>query len=342
MQPTPDRCGRHRSASHPRMMLSLSDAIPGHVDVRWLLAGALLEIVSKAVRSRGWLNILRASFPRAQELRARDVMAASFAGSGLNGLLPARGGDLVKLAFVHSRIDGARYSTLIATSVPETAFESLCGVALVAWMLVQGALPVPSMPGELPRAASMCLKHWVIAALLVLAALVVSFAVLRRVRRRCARFTLGGRRGLTIFSTPARFVAQVASWQALARGIRLGSIACFLAAFALPATFGTAVLVMAVQGGGRVLPLGPVNAGLRIAMLSYGIAEVTRRPVHPAAITAFCLGQSATMLAVTFAIAAALIAREFGTRSPRKAIQRARTRLQAPPVALGEASGVGP
>ena len=197
-------------------------------------------------------------------------MAASFAGSGLNGLLPARGGDLVKLAFVHSRIDGARYSTLIATSVPETAFESLCGVALVVWMLVQGAPPVPSMPGELPRAASTCLSHWVIAALLALAALVVSFAVLRRVWRRCARFTLGGRRGLTIFSTPARFVAQVASWQALARVIRLGSIACFLAAFALPATFGTAVLVMAVQGGGRVLPLGPVNAGLRIAMLSYG------------------------------------------------------------------------
>ena len=209
-------------------------------------------------------------------------------------------------------------------------------------MLVQGALPVPSMLGELPQAASTCLRHWVIAALLVLAALVVSFAVLRRVRRRCARLTLGGRRGLAIFSTPARFVAQVASWQALARVIRLGSIACFLAAFALPATFGTAVLVMAVQGGGRVLPLGPVNAGLRIAMLSYGIAEVTRRPVEPAAIMAFSLGQSATMLAVTFAIAAALIAREFGTRPPRKAIQRARTRLQAPPVAFGEASGVGP
>jgi hypothetical protein len=63
-------------------MLPLSDAIPAHVDLRWLLAGALLEIGSKAVRSRGWFNILCASFPQAQELRGRDVMAASFAGAG--------------------------------------------------------------------------------------------------------------------------------------------------------------------------------------------------------------------------------------------------------------------
>ena len=57
---------------------------------------------------------------------------------------------------------------------------------------------------------------------------------------------------------------------------------------------------------------------------------------------AFSLGQSATMLIVMFAIAATLIAREFGTRSPRRAMQRARLRLQGPPVALREAFGVGP
>jgi hypothetical protein len=263
-------------------------------------------------------------------------------GRRLNGLPPARGGDLVKLAFVHRRIDGARYSTLFATAVPETAFDSLCGAAPVVWMLVTDALPMPSMPEDMQRAASTCLSRPVIAALLMLAALVVSFAVVRRLRRRCARLAPGVRRGLAIFSTPAQFVAQVASWQALARVIRLGSLTCFLAAFALPATLGTAVLVMAAQGGGRVLPLGPVSAGLRIAILSYGLVEITHRPAHPAAIMAFSLGQSATMLIVMFAIAATLIAREFGTRSPRRAMQRARLRLQGPPVALREAFGVGP
>ena len=322
-------------------MFSLSDVIPGQADVRWLLAGVLLEIASKAVRSRAWFNILRASFPRARELRGRDVMVASFAGSGLNGWLPARGGDLVKLAFVHRRIDGARDSTLIATAVPETAFESLCGAALVVWMLIGGALPAPSILGELPRAALACPSHAAIAALLVLAALAVVFALLRRLRRRCSGSALEKRRGLAIFATPARFVAQVASWQALARVIRLGSLLCFLAAFALPATFGAAVLVMAAQGGARVLPLGPVDAGLRIAMLSYGLGEVVGKPVNPATIAAFSLGQSAAMAAVMSVIAAVIIARDFGTRSPRRAMQRARMRLHGPPIAVSEASGVG-
>jgi hypothetical protein len=44
---------------------------------------------------------------------------------------------------------------------------------------------------------------------------------------------------------------QVASWQALARVARLGSLGCFLAAFELPASPAAALLVMSVQGGGR-------------------------------------------------------------------------------------------
>jgi Lysylphosphatidylglycerol synthase TM region len=341
-------CSRHwigvvsdPSASQPPQIFSLSDVIPGQVDVRWLLAGVLLEVASKAVRSRGWFNILRASFPRARELRARDVLAASFAASGLNGLLPARCGDLVKLAFVHRRIDGARYSTLIATAVPETAFESLFGAALVVWMLIQGALPTPNMIGELRRAASACPSHAAVAAPLVLAALVVGFELLRRLRRRCIGSALETRRGLAIFATPVRFVVQVASWQALARVIRLGSLLCFLAAFALPATFGAAVLVMAAQGGGRVLPLGPLSTGLRIAMLSYGLVVVVGQPVNPVTIAAFSLGQSAAMTAVMFVIAAAITAREFGTRSPRRAMQQARMCLHGPPIAVGEPSAFG-
>jgi Lysylphosphatidylglycerol synthase TM region len=308
----------------------LPDVSAAHVDVRWLLAGVLLQIGSQAVRSRGWFNILRASYPQARLLRARDVMAASFAGTGFNGLVPARGGDLVKLAFVHRRIDGARYSTLVATAVPETAFESLCGAALVAWMLVRGLLPVPGVPGDLPQPD-------VVAGLVTLAALVVSFVVLRGLWRRGPRVVRRWRQGLAIFATPRRFVAQVAGWQALARVIRLGSLACFLAAFGLPATLATAVLVMAVQGGGRVVPLGPAGAGLRIAMLGYGLVAVAGQPVDPAAISAFTLGMSATLFVVMLVISAVLIGRELGTRSPRRAMQRARVRLQVPLVAVGDA-----
>jgi hypothetical protein len=303
------------------------DSIAAHVDVRWLLAGVLLHILSQAVRSRGWFNILRASYPHARELGGRHVMAASFAAAGLNGLLPARGGDVVKLAFVRRRIDGAHYPSLIATAVAETVFESLCGAALLVWLLARGWVPLPSVAGALSAAGTS--MHPVVISLLALAAMVVSIAALRPLGRRFARVVSRWRRGLAIFSTPRRFVTQVASWQALARVIRLASLFCFLVAFALPATLGTAALVMAVQGGARVVPFAPVSAGMRIALLNCGIAGIAGHPVALTAIAAFMVGMSATTFSFMLAISAVLVGRELGTRSPRLALQRARVRLQS-------------
>jgi hypothetical protein len=168
----------------------------------------------------------------------------------------------------------------------------------------------------------------------VLAAAVLAAAAgLWRLSRRHAGLRRQLRDGLAAFSSPRRYLAHVASWQALARVARLGSLACFLAAFGLPGTLGSALLVMAVQGGARVMPIGPLSAGLRIAALSYGLVAVSGRPADPAAVTAFTLGTGATLLIAMLTIATVLIVRELGTRSPWGAVRRARVRLHAVPVA---------
>ena len=56
-------------------------------------------------------------------------------------------------------------------------------------------------------------------------------------------------------------------------------------AFGLPVTAVTVMLVMAAQGGGRIIPIAPVSTGLRLVMLSYGFAQVTGERVDIAAIT---------------------------------------------------------
>lgn len=65
MQPTSLAVSSDPSALQARKILPVSDVISAQVDPRSLLAGALLETGSKAVRSRGWFNIPRASFPLA-------------------------------------------------------------------------------------------------------------------------------------------------------------------------------------------------------------------------------------------------------------------------------------
>jgi uncharacterized membrane protein YbhN (UPF0104 family) len=291
----------------------------------WAIAlGTVLYLFSQAVRTRGWFTILRAAYPGATGLRARDVMRAYLAGAGVNALVPARGGDIVKLAIVHRRIQGSRYPTLVATFVPETLFETTFGIGLVVWALANGFLPVPNAGGELPAVdVSLFVNHPIASTACAAALGALIWWIVRRLRGQL-------RQGMAILGTPRRFVTGVASWQALARLIRLGSLAAFMAAFHLPVTVSTVVLVMAAQGGGRILPLAPASAGLRLAMLSYGFVEVTGDEVDIAAITAFTFGVGAVLAVTGLILAVALIAQEFGTLSPRRALALARERVPDP------------
>jgi uncharacterized membrane protein YbhN (UPF0104 family) len=295
----------------------------------WLVAlGTVLYLAAQAVRTRGWHTILRATYPDATQLRARDTCQAYLAGAGLNGVIPARGGDVVKLALVHRRVEGSSYSTLAATFLPETVPETTFGILLVAWALARGFLPVPTQTGELPAVdVSLILSHPVISAAVAGGLTLALLALIRALRRRARGFVDRFRQGLVIFGSPRRFVLGVATWQALGRVVRLASLAAFMGAFALPVTLSTTVLVMAAQGGGRIIPIAPASAGLRLAMLSYGFVEITDRPVDFAAITAFTFGVGAVLLVAGLIVSAIILLREFGTLDPRAAAARARAAL---------------
>jgi len=310
------------------------------VDPWWLAAGVLLHLLHQVVRTRGWFNIIRASYPDAHELRARDVARAYLAGVGLNGVVPARGGDLAKLYLVRRRAPQTRWSTLLATFVPETLFESALGVALIGWAWSQGLLPVPAATGEFTSVdVSIIVSHPIPSATLAAAGGAALVLLVRMLRARARLLLARLRLGLTILKHPRDYLLGVVTWQALARAIRLCSLACFLAAFALPVTLATVVLVMAAQSGTRVIPLAPASAGLRIAMLTYGFVELTGNVVDITRISAFSFGVGAVLYVTAFAISLAILGREFGTASPRRILERLRER---PSEALaGESAASG-
>ena len=61
------------------------------------------------------------------------MFGAYCAGVGVNGIVPARGGDAIKLLLVHSRIEGATYPTLGASLLAETVFDMGVGILLWFW-----------------------------------------------------------------------------------------------------------------------------------------------------------------------------------------------------------------
>jgi hypothetical protein len=292
----------------------------------WLVAGVLLHYGHQVVRIRGWWNILRASYPDADTLRYRDVVAAYFAGSGLNAVVPARGGDVMKLYMVKQKIPNGHYPTLVGTFVPEGLFETLCGIALLVWALARGFIPVPTSRLELPTLdASFIIAHPFISAAIAGALGTGLMFFVRWLRHGGQRFLERLKLGLAVLKTPAEYVEHVVSWQALGRLIRLGSLACFLAAFAIPVTLASVVLVMAAQGGGRIIPIAPVSSGLRLAMLSYGLPEVTGQAVDIASITAFTVVVSSVLLVISLLISLVIIFRVLGTLNPRHAVRKARS-----------------
>jgi uncharacterized membrane protein YbhN (UPF0104 family) len=306
----------------------------------WLcVVGIVLYILAQAVRPRGWHTIIKAAYPDATALKARHTMAAYLAGAGLNGVIPARGGDIVKLWLVHRRIPNARYPTLAATFVPETLFETLFGFGLVVWALSRGFLPVPTSSGELPHIdVTLVIEHPFLSlgSAAVLAA--VGYGIWRLLRKRVSDLTARLRQGVRILHQPKRFVLGVASWQALGRLIRLGSLAAFMEAFHLPVTLSTVTLVMAAQGGGRIIPLAPASAGLRLAMLSYGFVETTGHAVDIAAITTFTFGVGALLMIAGLVVGLVALGAELDTWSPRAALRAAREAVARHRAAAAEPS----
>ena len=310
-----------RSSAHAANLILRDTA---QVNPWLLLLGVVLYIAAQAIRTRGWHTILLATYPDSG-LRARDTCGAYLAGSGLNAIIPARGGDIVKLRLVHRKVPGSSYATLAGTFVPETVFETLFGTALVVWALARGFLPVPTSTGELPSVdVTLVIRHPVIVSAATIAVVALLVFVGRHVRRGATTLLDRFRQGLVIFGTPRRFVRGVASWQALGRLVRLGSLAAFMEAFALPVTLTTVVLVMAAQGGGRIIPLAPASAGLRLAMLSYGFAETTGQAVDIAQITAFTFGVGCVLMVSGLAVATAILWRQLGTLNPRKVLRASR------------------
>jgi hypothetical protein len=136
----------------PRQLFDAFDSFVEHLAaVEWAaVALALLCHLGKVTaRTRAWRNILAASYP-ATVVRWRGVFGAYVAGVGVNALLPARGGDVLKLYLVKHRVEGSTYPTLAAPLLVETLFDMLVAVALLAWALQLGVLPGLDVLPRLP------------------------------------------------------------------------------------------------------------------------------------------------------------------------------------------------
>ena len=115
--------------------------------VHWgfLVLAASLGFANLALRSRGWQNILRAAFP-GELIRYRTAFGAYCAGVGVNAVIPARAGDLMKMYLVRRVHPNAGYATLTGSLVCETLVDVFIASGLLVWALPRASCRASGSP----------------------------------------------------------------------------------------------------------------------------------------------------------------------------------------------------
>jgi glycosyltransferase 2 family protein len=290
-------------------------------DVRWeFLAIALgLHLARLVFRSMAWKAILSAAYPE-QKPRFRSVFGAYIAGVGVNSIVPARAGDVVKLYLIRHRIPESSYATLTPTLVVETLFDFFVGIALIAWALSLGVLPAHEVYSRLPSVDwGFLVRHekWTaigIGALLI-AALIAFIVFLEKGEPFRARV----RRGFAILRHPVRLLTHVVAPQAASWLIRIGSVYYFLRAFEVHASVHNALLAMVVDSLATLFPATPGGAGTKQGLIVFLFRG---QAVSRAALLAFSVGMNIATTVFNFFLglfALYAMARTFSFRRIRTA-----------------------
>jgi uncharacterized membrane protein YbhN (UPF0104 family) len=293
------------AAALERALASFAETVAG-AELGWLVLGVVLHLANQVARGRGWCTLVRAA--GCCDLRRRDAIAAWVAGAGAGGLASARAGDAVRLLLLRRRVD-AGCPVLAGTLVAEGAGELAVGAALIALALALGFAPLPGAPDLI----------WLVPALL--GVLLVAAVVTRVPRLRAIAAGVG--RGCAPLRRPAAYARGVLTWQLLSRTFRLGALACFLAAFGIPATPAAVLLVVGAQTGGRILPFAPASVGAGAAMLAAAFEPVTGTTLPAGQVAAFFLGTSAVLTVVGTALSLAICLRAVSWRQLRVTLRRA-------------------
>jgi Lysylphosphatidylglycerol synthase TM region len=273
------------------------------LDGRFLLPALLLQLTGLGLRALVWRNVVCAAYPD-RDVPVASVTGSFLAGVALNSFLPAKGGELAKLALIRSRIHDSCVSTLAATLGVVTLLDGLLGGALFAALMVFGLAPVtlPSV-GIAP----------VIAAL----GLVAVAAVALRLRPRRARILFAHlAQGAAILRTPRRYLHSVLPLQLAAWVCRVGVAFLVLSAFGIEAGLATAALVVVFNGLSTAVPV-PGGVGTQQVLTAYAL----RGAVPLAGAVSFSVGMQVGVTVVNTLVGLTALMLMMRTFSPFAALR---------------------
>ena len=240
----------------------------------WIGAAIGLNLVSAVSRAQAWRTVVNQALPDGAPPFKR-VFSAFGVGLLANAILPARTGELARVAVLTRRLPRGRgyTATLLGTVFTHRLFDVVPALLLVVYVLLTARIP-----------------HWALTSLAIAAAiggiLVVVALVTSRLRKpvvdelsRLRRLLAMARLGLDVLRSPVSATVAIA-FQCLGWVLQLLAVWIAMRAFAIDAPLPAAGLVLLLMNVATIFPLWPGNVGLlqaavALPLVSYGVAYTT-------------------------------------------------------------------
>jgi uncharacterized membrane protein YbhN (UPF0104 family) len=280
----------------------------------------VLFALNLTLRSRAIFHSMRAAYPH-ERFQWRRIWGAYFAAVGFNNVVPARGGDVIKVFLAKNSIPRSTYATVAATIYTEAPFDAAIGVFVLIFAFTRGVFPKPPDFAKLNAfdlsflASNFRLTLFLLTALAILG--LVAFALLSR---RVVAFWERIRQGLTILRDRRRYLRQVVAFQAVAWLCRAGAFWFFLDAFRIGGSVGNVMLVFGVSAVSGMIPLAPGGVGIQQALF----VRVFAHSASSAVVLAYSVGQQIAIAALTAGVGFVALVTIFRFRSFKEAIHAGR------------------
>jgi glycosyltransferase 2 family protein len=289
------------------------------VEWKWLAIGILCHLCKLLAVSRAWRNIVHAAYPD-RPVRWRQMFGAYVAGTGVNALIPARGGDVVRLFLAKRRIEGSTYTTLVSTSLLQTLFDMAVAGCFVLWAITQHVLPglnVLKSPKLPALDYGWAFRHPTAGLVLFGLLLLFGTALVAWIAERVDEFKAKVAQGFSAFKDRSYYLRRVVLWQLVDWSLRLATVFFFLRAFGIPATLHNALLVQVSQSLATIFPVSPAGIGTEQALLVYVFRHVTSKSVA----LSFSVGMRVTLIIVNAIVGFTAILLMTGTLHVRRAAE---------------------
>jgi uncharacterized membrane protein YbhN (UPF0104 family) len=286
------------------------------VEWKWLAIGILCHLCKLLAVSRAWRNLVQAAYPD-RRVRWRQMFGAYVAGTGVNAIIPARGGDVVRLFLAKRRVEGSTYTTLVSASLLQTIFDMLVASCFILWAVTQHVLPglnalrSPSLPA---LDYGWAFHHPVAGLILFGLLLIFGTALVAWVAERVEEFKAKVAQGFAAFRDRSYYLRRVVLWQLVDWSLRLATVFFFLRAFGIPATVHNALLVQVSQSLATIFPVSPAGIGTEQALLLYIFRNVTSKSLA----LSFSVGMRVTLILVNAVVGFAAILLITGTLRVRR------------------------